>query len=54
MDIIISANQEILAMLKSLEVNVSKEMDEEEYYEWLKSIKKDDIGNENRIQEVSV
>lgn len=54
MDIIISANQGILEMVRNQEIEISRDMSEEEYYRWLQSVEKDDTGDENRLQEISL
>ena len=41
MDIIISANHNILAMVKNSELNISEDMGEEEYWKWMQG----DTGN---------
>ena len=49
MEIIISANQNILDMVNNSKIIIDEKMSEELYWQWLNGISKDDIKNENRL-----
>lgn len=54
MEIIISANQNILAMANRSEINIGEDMSEKEFWKWVQGISKEAIEDENRLQEVSI
>ena len=52
MEIIISANERILSMTK--DNNLSKDMTEQQFTEWLNEIVKVDMADEPKVQEIPV
>lgn len=54
MEIIISANQDILAMVSDTQRNCSENMSEEAYWEWMRGRGKGEIKDEHRVQKIQV
>lgn len=54
MEVIISANQNILAMANNFDGKIDERMSEELYWQWVRGVSKDGLENENRLQEISV
>ena len=52
MEILISANQMILNMVKRDEISVSEDMSKEEFARWNEQLNGDELINENELQEV--
>ncbi|MCI9611596.1 MAG: hypothetical protein HFH33_06075 [Eubacterium sp.] len=54
MQVIISANEQILAMAANIKRVVSEDMDEETYWNWIGAVGKDKNENADRVQEIPV
>ncbi len=54
MQIIISANEEILAITANTKAAVSEDMEEEAYWNWLRGAGKDENGNTEGLQKIPV
>ncbi|MDE7312359.1 MAG: hypothetical protein K2N87_12190 [Eubacterium sp.] len=54
MEIIISANQDILAMVSAPQLDLSKNMSEEAYWEWVLRSGKGEARDESRVQEIQI